>query len=173
MPWTFWQHSSALSRRPLLSRRYALSVRTGHGHAPEDPLGILLEDLGRAQLTRAIELGPLAAAEAGELLTELLIGTDAVAGSHRTLANQVLRRAGAAIPRELCAGAWSGDWVGVSHRVVPRDIAQGVQQRVAALPKVAQELLGVAAVAGRHVPRSVVLTVACRSGRSEADTLMG
>jgi tetratricopeptide (TPR) repeat protein/transcriptional regulator with XRE-family HTH domain len=143
---------------------------------PEDPLGILLEDLGRAQLTMAIELGPLAAAEASELLTELLMGTDTVAGSHRTLANQVLRRAGG-VPLFLvsCAQALRAGALrpGSVTEAVPRDIAQGVQQRVAALPKVAQELLGVAAVAGRRVPRSVVLTVVCRSGRSEADTLMG
>jgi predicted ATPase len=143
---------------------------------PEDSLGILLEDLGRAQLAMAMELGPLPAAEANELLTELLMGMDTAAGSHRTLANQVLRRAGG-IPLFLvsCTQALRAGVLksGSVTELVPRDIAQGVQRRVAALPKVAQDLLGVAAVAGRRVPRSVLLTVTYRSGRSEADILIG
>lgn len=143
---------------------------------PEDPLGILLEDLGRAQLTIAIELGPLADVEANELLTELLTGMATVAGSYHTLATQVLKRAGG-VPLFLvsCAQALRAGALGSGSvtEAVPRDIAQGIQRRVAALPKVAQELLGVAAVAGRRVPRSVLLTVVCQSGHSEADTLMG
>jgi tetratricopeptide (TPR) repeat protein/transcriptional regulator with XRE-family HTH domain len=143
---------------------------------PEDPLGMLLEDLGRAQLATAIELGPLAAAEANELLTALLMDMDTGADSPRALTTQVLKRA-VGVPLFLvsCAQALRAGALGPGSvtEAVPRDLAQGIQQRVAALPKVAQELLGVAAVAGRRVPRSVLLTVVRRSGRSEADTLRG
>ena len=143
---------------------------------PEDPLSILLENLGRAQLTTAIELGPLAAAEANELLTELLMDMNNIASSQSTLATQVLTRAGGvplflvSYAQALRAGALGS---GSVAEAIPRDIAQGVQRRVAALPKVAQELLGVAAVAGWQVPRSVLLKVMCQSGCREADTLTG
>jgi tetratricopeptide (TPR) repeat protein len=46
--------------------------------------------------------------------------------------------------------------------VVPWDVAQSIRQRVAALPAAAQELLGVAAVAGRVTPRAVLIAVATR-----------
>src|SRR5262249_27496797 len=46
---------------------------------------------------------------------------------------------------------------------VPWDIVQGVRQRIAVLPRTAQELLGVAAAGGRGVPRAVVEAVLGRS----------
>jgi predicted ATPase len=46
--------------------------------------------------------------------------------------------------------------------VVPWNVAQSIRQRVAVLPAAARELLCVAAVAGRVVPRAVLVSVATR-----------
>ena len=51
---------------------------------------------------------------------------------------------------------------------MPWDIAQGVRQRVAALPPAAQALLGIAAVAGRRAPLGLLTLV---SGRPEEEVL--
>lgn len=143
---------------------------------PEDPLSSLLEDLGQAQLANEIEVGPLAAEEANKLLTGLLKGTNTDAISRHTLATQVLMRAeGVPLFIVSCAQAIRGGALGSGSDVeaVPQDITQGIQRRLAALPTVSQDLLGVAAVVGRRAPRSVLLTVMNQCGRSEADTLMG
>jgi predicted ATPase/DNA-binding XRE family transcriptional regulator len=142
----------------------------------EDPLGILVEDLRRAELAERIELGPLDPTAAHELLGELLAGEEDAGGSADDLAGQVLRRAGGvplflvSCAQALRAGALEhGD--AAAGRGVPRDVAQGIQQRVAVLPEAARELLGVAAVVGWRAPRGLLLAVAERSGRGEGEVL--
>jgi tetratricopeptide (TPR) repeat protein len=53
---------------------------------------------------------------------------------------------------------------------VPWDLAQGVRQRVALLPAAGQEVLGAAAVVGRHASRALLLAVA---GQPEEAVLAG
>jgi tetratricopeptide (TPR) repeat protein/transcriptional regulator with XRE-family HTH domain len=144
---------------------------------PADPLGVLLEDLGRGELAVGVKIGPLAAVEANELLVELLSGVEDAAGGRDALASHVLRRAGGvplflvSCAQALRAGALEAGAADVD--AVPRDVAQGVQQRVAALPESARELLGVAAVVGWRARRSLLLAAAGWSGRGESEALGG
>jgi hypothetical protein len=105
---------------------------------PVDALGLLLADLAQAGLVRHHMLGPLAAEEAAVLLADLLGGVGKGA-----VAERVLQRAGGT-PFFLVSYAQAlrpG-----SVEAVPWDLAQGVRQRVALLPEVAQGVLGAAAV---------------------------
>jgi transposase len=121
---------------------------------PADPLGLLLADLAQARLVRQHALGPLAPQEAANLLDNLLVD---LAASERGQVAGVLRQAGGA-PFFLISYAQAlhqGSAVGV-----PWDLAQGVQQRVALLPPTGQDLLGAAAVIGRHAARALLEAVA-------------
>jgi predicted ATPase len=138
----------------------------------EDPLGVLLADLASAGLASQQPLAPLAPAEAAQLLDSLLGGM-AEPGSPPQqvvqLRERVVERAGG-VPYFLVswaqaarAGALDEGPQGADSRDgVPWDLAQGLRQRVAALPDAAREVLGVAAVVGRVVPHDLLLAVAAR-----------
>jgi tetratricopeptide (TPR) repeat protein len=66
------------------------------------------------------------------------------------------------------AQAFAGGGEAGSHTGIPWDAAQAIRQRVAALPAAVQEILGVAAVAGREAPRAMLNTVA---GRPEEEVV--
>jgi tetratricopeptide (TPR) repeat protein/transcriptional regulator with XRE-family HTH domain len=123
---------------------------------PVDALGVLLADLAHAGLLRHHTLGSLGPAEARELLAGLL---EDAAGVPAVLRESVVERAGG-VPFFVVSYA-RGLQAGVGG-AIPWDLAQGLRQRVAALPAGAQEMLGVAAVVGRVVPRWLLATVLAR-----------
>jgi predicted ATPase len=125
-----------------------------------DPLFTLIADLVRGELVRQVELGPLATEEARTLLRAVLAERS---GSAEAMIERVLARAGG-VPfflmscvRAFQAGVLTAD---EGARTLPWDLQQTVRQRVAALPEVAQELLLVAAVAGRVIPGEVLVAAA-------------
>jgi tetratricopeptide (TPR) repeat protein/transcriptional regulator with XRE-family HTH domain len=129
-----------------------------------DPLSTLLTDLAQTRLVRRLPLGRLDTADAATLLTDLLGGQSE---EHRALAEHALERAGG-VPFFLVSYAQAlhqGSTEGV-----PWDLAQGVRQRVALLPAAGQDLLGVAAIIGRQVPRTLL---AAAAGQSAEDVLTG
>jgi tetratricopeptide (TPR) repeat protein/transcriptional regulator with XRE-family HTH domain len=124
-----------------------------------DTLAGALADLAHAGLARQHRLGPLPAEDARHLLGTLLDGwpEDAPAVQER-----VVQRAGG-VPFYLVSyaqGLRSDAPEGNAAEVVPWDVAQGVRQRIAALPVPAQEVLGAAAVIGRVVPAGLLTSVA-------------
>jgi tetratricopeptide (TPR) repeat protein/transcriptional regulator with XRE-family HTH domain len=126
---------------------------------PPDPLLALLADLGAAGLAGEIRLGPLAPAEASALLQSILAAREEAA---ETLREQLLTRTGG-IPYFLvsCAEALRvSAEEGRAAEALPWNVAQSIGQRIAALPPTAQEILGVAAVVGREVPRALLLAQA-------------
>ena len=121
----------------------------------QHPLSVAVADLAREDLVREVRLGPLARDEAADLLNSLL-GHDI---PHR---ERVLQRA-AGIPLFLvgfAAAIQAGTAAGT-----PPNLVQGIQQQVTALPPLAQEVLQIAAVAGRRVLRRILYTVSRRPER--------
>jgi predicted ATPase len=130
-----------------------------------DRLAVTLGDLAQARLASRHVLGPLAPEEAAAMLDALLAheGLPALGGAAR---KRLLQRGGGvpfylvscvhglqpqALARHAQRGA-PGDGV-------PWDVAEGIRQRVAALPEVGQEVVRVAAVAGREVSYGLLVTV--------------
>ncbi|HWE61858.1 MAG TPA: AAA family ATPase, partial [Chloroflexota bacterium] len=133
---------------------------------PHDPLGLLLADLAHMGVAAHRRLAPLAPAEAAALLDRLLPAADAAPRL------QVLERAGG-VPFFLVSYVHGlrqaptyGEPVGV-----PWNVVQSVRQRVTALPEAARNMLGIAAVIGRHVQHDVLRTVAARSEHEVLDAL--
>ena len=117
---------------------------------PRDPLELMLADLAHAGRVMQWTVKPLGSDEIEALLDNLLRGVEAAPPAVR---RRVLQRAGG-VPFFLvsCAqGLQNGIPVGDTEGGVPWNVAQGLRQRVAALPEVAREVLGVAAVVGRVV----------------------
>jgi predicted ATPase/DNA-binding XRE family transcriptional regulator len=132
--------------------------------AVHDTLVGVLADLAHAGLARQHALVPLPAEDAQHLLGLLLEGwPEGVAG----VRERVVQRAGG-VPFYLVSYAQGlrGD---ASERnaaeAVPWDVAQGLRQRIAALPVPAQEVLGAAAVIGRVVPAALLTAVASHGER--------
>jgi tetratricopeptide (TPR) repeat protein/transcriptional regulator with XRE-family HTH domain len=123
---------------------------------PGEPLGILLADLAHAGLAAHHTLGPLAPAEAGQLLAGLL---SEEAGIEGEVQQRVVERSGG-VPFFLVSYA-RGLQAG-GGAAVPWDLAQGLRQRLAALPPAAREVLGVAAVIGRVVRRPLLAATLAR-----------
>lgn len=126
---------------------------------PQDTLATILADLAHAGLARQHTLASLTPDEAGALLDHLLDRGPEGAGASR---ERVVRRAGG-VPFYLVSYAQglrvhTGE--GPMADAVPWDVAQGVRQRLAALPAPVRELLGVAAVIGRVAPRRLLVAVA-------------
>jgi predicted ATPase len=125
--------------------------------APRDPLGVALADLAHGELAVQHTLKPLDARSAEALLDELLMDREQRASaSWQTTRDRVLRRAGG-VPFYLVSFAQGlrtgGDFAADS---LPWDVRQGLQQRLASLPVTAQELLGVASIAGRVAERPLL-----------------
>jgi tetratricopeptide (TPR) repeat protein len=134
---------------------------------PQDPLSELLADLSHAGVAARRLLGPLAPAEAAQLLDELLAEERDVATALRA---QVLARAGG-VPFFVVSCARALQQAGredTQEDAVPWDVGQSVRQRLAALPEAARAVLGVAAVVGRVVPPALLTAVA---DRAEQDVL--
>jgi tetratricopeptide (TPR) repeat protein/transcriptional regulator with XRE-family HTH domain len=122
------------------------------------PLAALLADLGRADLLTQHRVTALPTAEAEELLAVLLEMREMALDPDGALRERLLQRAGG-VPFFLISSV-RGLRGGVGPAEVPGDLAQSVRQRVAALPPAARTVLGVAAVAGRQVDGTLLLTTA-------------
>jgi tetratricopeptide (TPR) repeat protein/transcriptional regulator with XRE-family HTH domain len=139
----------------------------------QDVLASTLADLAHAGLAGQHALGPLAPTDAARLLAALLPEEGAGEGAQR---EQVVQRAGG-VPFVLVSYAQALRTHLLEARptdvAVPWDVVQGVRQRVAALPPLAQELLGIAAVLGRQAPRSVLQGVVAQPQEALVAALEG
>jgi class 3 adenylate cyclase/tetratricopeptide (TPR) repeat protein len=138
----------------------------------QDPLAVLLVDLVREGQATQVELRPLPAHEATELLDELLEG---IAIDRAAVAEKLVRR-GSGVPFFLVSyahGLRSGALDASVSSAVPWDVAQTIRQRVAALPESARELLGAAAVVGRQAALAPITAVAQKLGQDELAVLTG
>lgn len=138
--------------------------------ADHHPLTLLVADLAREGRANRVVLSPLAETEAAALLAQLLPETTEKATDEDThVRQQVLSRAGG-VPLFLvsCVQAlFTGHltWNGVSH--VPWTLREAILQRVVALQETAQQILRLAAVVGRRVPRALLVAVAARASLAE------
>ena len=136
---------------------------------PDDPLSATLADLAAAGLAVQRALAPLAPQEARDLIDRLLEETTGRA----EVREQVLQRTGGvpffvvSCAQRLRHSADGGD----EQEGVPWDVAQSVRQRVAMLPEEARDLLSVAAVAGRVVPRALLAATSARPDAEVVATL--
>lgn len=116
---------------------------------PEYPLAVMLADLAHAGLARQREIEGLSPKEAEQLLITLV---DELDPESAAVQRAVTRTGG--VPFYLVSYAQELKMQGAgSEHDVPWSVAHSLRQRVAALPSVSQEILEVAAVAGREVPR--------------------
>ena len=160
----------ALVRTPTDRPLRLLAAYRNTDVASQDPLALLMADLAREGRARRAELAPLAEAEATALLSELLPET---ADGDPHLRQQVLVRAGG-VPLFLvsCVQAlFTGHltWNGASH--VPWTLREAILQRVVALQEAAQQVLRLAAVVGRQVPRTLLMALAARANLAEEAVL--
>jgi tetratricopeptide (TPR) repeat protein/transcriptional regulator with XRE-family HTH domain len=148
---------AALVRTPDLPLRVLGAYRDTEVVAG-DPLAVALADLAQAGLAHQHTLGPLTGEEARWLLATLLEGVEC---DREALAAGVPRRAGG-VPFLLvsCAQEVRRGGQSTAGETVPWDAAQGIRQRVAALPAAAQEVLGAAALIGRLVSPALLLAAA-------------
>jgi tetratricopeptide (TPR) repeat protein/transcriptional regulator with XRE-family HTH domain len=129
---------------------------------PRDPLSVLAADLAHAGLVTHHALGPLSGEEVGHLLAEAWPNTEAP--DVAALGERVRQRAGG-VPFFVlsCVQALrTQQRDGQDVDAVPWSVVQSVRQRVAALPDAAQDVLGTAAVAGRHAPAPLLTRIARR-----------
>jgi tetratricopeptide (TPR) repeat protein/transcriptional regulator with XRE-family HTH domain len=156
---------------------------------PDDPVALMATDLASAGLALHQSLVPLTPTEARQLLDRVLdvaghtLLRESASGAADTRDTEeesarrerVVARTGG-VPffvvncvQDLAAappGAAGQRQEGASWAVprdVPWDVAQSIRQRVAVLPRPAQEVLGVAAVIGRVVPPSLLTAVAAQA----------
>jgi tetratricopeptide (TPR) repeat protein/transcriptional regulator with XRE-family HTH domain len=159
-----WADPDALDLLTVLVRQAAeVSLRVIGAYRttevrPGDPLGVMLADLAHAGLCMRRALAPLATPEAAQLLDHLLATDEAV---DPDLRERVIQRTGG-VPFFLvsCAAALQQHEGEQREDDVPWDVAHSVQQRVGALSSAGRAVLGAAAVAGRLVPRTVLLAAA-------------
>ena len=145
-------------------------VQPPRPHVESHPLSSTLADLAHAGLAVHRTLAPLTREEAAHLLDGLLGEMDGDPGVPR---EQVVQRAGG-VPFFVVSyaqGLRAGAREDGAPDAVPWDVAQSVRQRVAALPSVAQEVLGVAAVVGREVPRPLLAGVATHPERTVVEAV--
>jgi tetratricopeptide (TPR) repeat protein/transcriptional regulator with XRE-family HTH domain len=160
-----WASPDALELLTVLVRSASevpLRVLGAYRHTevgPQDPLSVMLADLAQAGLATQHTLPPLTREEAGQLLAALLADG---AGPEPWL-QRVLQRAGG-VPFFLVSCAQALRTAEGAQRV-PWDVAQGLRQRVAALPPAAQEVLKVAAVVGREVAPALLTVAAAQPER--------
>jgi transcriptional regulator with XRE-family HTH domain/tetratricopeptide (TPR) repeat protein len=130
----------------------------------------LIADLARENLAHPLHLGPLADNAAHDLFQSLV---DGHAATDEALNARVVRRAGG-VPLFLvsCAQAVrSGELAPGDEHMVPEDVAALVRQRVAQLPAAGPQLLQVAALVGRPIPRAVLLDAPGEVAPERADIL--
>ena len=139
---------------------------------PEDVLGVALADWAQAGLVAHHALPPLSPQHCGELFDALLLAADDAAGTDDGEAARrraMVQRAGG-VPFFVVSYAHALQESGGGAQAVPWDIAQGIRQRVAALPEAAHFLLAAAAVVGRELDPSLLAEVA---EAAEDDVLAG
>jgi transcriptional regulator with XRE-family HTH domain/tetratricopeptide (TPR) repeat protein len=126
----------------------------------EDPLFGMLGDLAQAGLVTRHRLDPLAHDEAAWLLERI------VPPSLPAMHEHVLERA-AGVPFFLVSWAQmlqdNAEGGGAAPVGVPWTVAEGVRQRIAALPQTVRDVVGAAAVVGRKIPRVLLAEVAGQS----------
>lgn len=119
---------------------------------PSDPLALMLADLAHAGLAAQHLIEPLSPKESEQLLVSLTDDLDL----RSALAQRAVSRTGG-VPFYLVSYAQELRMKGAAPKSdVPWDVAQSVRQRAAVLPHASQELLAVAAVAGRVVSQAVL-----------------
>jgi tetratricopeptide (TPR) repeat protein/DNA-binding XRE family transcriptional regulator len=137
-----------------------------------DPVAVLIADLAREDFAQRVALTSLSMADAHVLLEELLPNHSA---EHDVLQQEMVVRSGG-VPYFLlsCAQALTSGVLGGRDAAsgVPWNVAETIRQRVGALPVEAQRLLSVAAVAGREVPRTVLMIVGTAGGQGETEVLL-
>jgi tetratricopeptide (TPR) repeat protein/transcriptional regulator with XRE-family HTH domain len=123
-------------------------------------LSVMLADLAHAGLARQHTVDPLTPDEARQLLVSLLDEPDRLTEP----AEQAIARTGG-VPFYLLSYAQE---LRLTHRAdgaggnLPWDVAQSIRQRVASSSALTREILGVASVVGRVVPRDLLRSlVAC------------
>jgi tetratricopeptide (TPR) repeat protein/transcriptional regulator with XRE-family HTH domain len=154
-----WAEADALDLLISLVRASATPLRVVGAYRdtevdPHHPLTVTLADLAGAGLARQQRLRPLATMEVHHLLDLLLDGR---AGDRAALAERITERTGG-VPFFVvsCAQALHEG----REEAIPWEVAQGIRQRVTALPAIAQEVLGAAAVAvGRTTQAAVLATM--------------
>jgi predicted ATPase/DNA-binding XRE family transcriptional regulator len=163
-----WAGSDALELLGALVRMPDLPLRVVGAYRDtevgmHDHLTSSLADLANAGLARHHTLTPLADEEAARLLAALLEGVDSDLSA---LTAELVRRAGG-VPFFLlsCAQEVRSGGLAPGAEEVPWDVAQGIRQRVEALPTLAQEVLSAAALIGRLVPSWLLTAVV---GQQEA-----
>ncbi|HLJ69602.1 MAG TPA: AAA family ATPase [Chloroflexota bacterium] len=131
--------------------RVVCAFRTTEVH-PSEPLGLMLADLAHAGLAAQHMVEPLSPEESEQLLVSLADDLD----PQSTLLRRAVRRTGG-VPFYLVSYAQELRTNGAApKRDVPWDVAHSVRQRAAVLPQSSQEILAVAAVAGRVILQSVL-----------------
>ncbi len=160
-----WAGSDALTLLDTLVRSAAeipLRVVGAYRHTEvraQDPLSVLLADLAHAGLATQRQLSPLAPAETAQLVAGLLEG-----GDDEDVAPQaalVERTGGVPFYVVSCSRGLRLSQADQEHGAgLPWNVTQSIRQRVAALPEGAQEVLGIAAVIGRVVPRALLVSLA-------------
>ncbi len=121
-----------------------------------DPLAVFLADLAQAGLAMQHAVAPLTASEVGALLEGLREESKA---ADPALRDQLIQRAGG-VPFFVVSCAQGLRASGDPVHAIPWTLAQGLGQRIAVLPESARELLAIAAVIGRSMPRTVLFAVA-------------
>lgn len=153
---------AALVRHPRAPMRIVGAYRDTEA-GPGSPLQQLVADLARTGLVAHHPLGPLSDGEAASLLASLLAGG---LQNDPEVVRHALERAGG-MPFYLISYAQALRSGG--GEMVPWDLAAAVRQRVS-LAADAAEILGISAIVGRQVPRSLLLRV---SRQPEESVLAG
>jgi tetratricopeptide (TPR) repeat protein/DNA-binding XRE family transcriptional regulator len=136
---------------------------------PPDPLGLVVADLAVRGLVALQRVGPLSPAEARALLG-VLLAEEPVTDRWEQI---VTRTGGVPFFLVSCAQALQAERAEEQPaEVVPWNVAESIRQRVALLPQAAKELLGVAAIVGRRLPRALLVAVARALGQSPKDAVL-
>jgi tetratricopeptide (TPR) repeat protein/transcriptional regulator with XRE-family HTH domain len=146
----------ALVRAPAESPLRILGAYRDTDIGLQDPLALFAADLTREGRASRALLASLAEAEATALLAELLPET--VDGDPQLRQRLLGRAAGVPLFLVSCVQALltgSLTWNGSSH--VPWTLREAILQRVVALPEAAQQVLRLAAVIGRRMPRALLV----------------
>lgn len=146
---------------------------------PLDPLPLLLSDLAREGLMARTRLPLLERDDAKGLLSALLVEEAGDHNNRRRQLDAILDRAGGlplflvscAQDQRMATGAGTG--ADGSADTVPWSATESIRQRLTVLPAAAQEMLALAAVAGRNVSRPVLVAAAKASSLDEGSIVAG